>query len=153
MLGYGNSIFFFSSRRRHTRYIGYWSSDVCSSDLIEDNPANLKLVAQILGRRKHIHLLTAHTPEIGIQIASNRKPDLILLDINMPNMNGYQVLEVIKSDNSLMHIPVIAVTANAMLRDIEQGKAAGFTDYVTKPIDVPKFIELIDSCLPGEELA
>ena len=114
---------------------------------IEDNPANLKLIAQILGRRKHIHLLTAHTPKIGIELASKRKPELILLDINMPDMDGYQVLKILKADKDLMKIPVIAVTANAMLRDIEYGKAAGFNDYVTKPIDIEKFLKTIDNHL------
>ena len=114
---------------------------------IEDNPANLRLVTQILAQRKHIQLLTAHTSEIGIELASTHRPELILLDINMPGMNGYQVLEILKADADLKHIPVIAVTANAMLRDIERGKAAGFVDYVTKPVDVVKFLGIVDQCL------
>ncbi|MDP2155495.1 MAG: response regulator, partial [Sulfuricella sp.] len=89
---------------------------------IEDNPSNLRLVAQILGRRQHIRLLTAHTPELGIELALARRPELILLDINMPGMDGYQVLEVFKADAGLKRIPVVAVTANAMPRDIERGK-------------------------------
>ena len=115
---------------------------------IEDNPANLNLVAQIMGRRKHVHLLTAHTPEIGIKLARERLPELILLDINMPNINGYEVMEIFKADASLKNIPVIAVTANAMSRDIERGKAAGFSDYITKPIDVTKFLNIMDNYLP-----
>ena len=111
---------------------------------IEDNPANLKLVAQLLARRKHIHLLTAHTPELGIELALTRKPDLILLDINMPHMDGYQVLEVLKAEASLKIIPVIAITANAMPRDIERGRAAGFTDYLTKPIDVTRLLTVVE---------
>lgn len=114
---------------------------------IEDNPSNLKLVAQILGHHKHIHLLTAHTPELGIELALARQPALILLDINMPGMDGYQVLEIFKSDALLKNIPVVAVTANAMPRDIERGQAAGFTDYLTKPLDVPGFHTLIDRLL------
>jgi hypothetical protein len=114
---------------------------------IEDNPSNLKLVAQILGHHKHVHLLTAHTPELGIELALARQPELILLDINMPGMDGYQVLEIFKSDALLKNIPVVAVTANAMPRDIERGQAAGFTDYLTKPLDVPGFHTLIDRLL------
>lgn len=114
---------------------------------IEDNPSNIKLVAQILGRRKHIHLLTAHTPELGIELALMRHPELILLEINMPGMDGYQVLEVFKADARLKAIPVVAVTANAMTRDIERGKAAGFIDYLTKPLDVVRFHAVIDVCL------
>jgi len=114
---------------------------------IEDNPANLKLVAQILGRRKHITLLTAHTAELGIELATAQCPELILLDINMPGMNGYQVLKVIQADAGLKAIPVIAITANAMPRDIERGRADGFADYLTKPLDVAQFHAVIDKLL------
>jgi len=114
---------------------------------IEDNPANLKLVTNILKRRKHIHLLTAQTAKQGIELATSRHPALILLDINMAGMDGYQVLEFFKSDAYLQNTPVIAVTANAMASDIEHGVAAGFTDYVTKPIDIARFNELIDKLL------
>jgi PAS domain S-box-containing protein len=114
---------------------------------IEDNPSNIKLIAQILGHRPHIHLLTAHTPELGIELAQSRRPELILLDINMPGMDGYQVLQVLQADARLQAIPVIAVTANAMPRDIERGRAAGFADYLTKPIDVAGFFGMLDRCL------
>lgn len=114
---------------------------------IEDNPSNLRLVAQILGIRKNIDLLTAHTPELGIELALARQPDLILLDINMPGMDGYQVLAVLKATASLKAIPVVAVTANAMPRDIERGREAGFADYLTKPIDVVKFIAALNRFL------
>jgi hypothetical protein len=92
---------------------------------IEDNPSNLKLVSLILGRHKNIRLLTAHTPNLGIDLAQTHYPDLILLDINMPGMNGYQVLEIFKADARLKTVPVVAITANAMPRDIDRGKAAG----------------------------
>lgn len=92
-------------------------------------------------------LLTTHTPELGIELAQSRRPELILLDINMPGMDGYQVLEVLKADARLQAIPVIAVTANAMPRDIERGHAAGFSEYLTKPIDVAGFFNILDRCL------
>jgi CheY-like chemotaxis protein len=76
---------------------------------------------------------------------------LILLDINMPGMDGYQVLEVLKADARLRQIPVVAVTASAMPRDIERGKNAGFRDYLTKPLDISLFLETIDRCLAGRE--
>jgi PAS domain S-box-containing protein len=114
---------------------------------IEDNPSNIKLVAQILGRRPHIHLITAHTPELGIELALARHPELILLDINMPGMDGYQVMKVLKANASLRVIPIVAVTANAMPRDIERGKTAGFADYLTKPLDVGRFQKIVDACL------
>ena len=114
---------------------------------IEDNPSNLRLVSQILGMRKHIELYTAHLPELGIELAHTRQPDLILLDINMPGMNGYQVLTVLRADTSLKDIPIIAVTANAMPRDIERGLAAGFAAYLTKPLKIPEFNALLDQYL------
>ena len=114
---------------------------------IEDNPANLKLVTQILGRYGHIHLLTADTPELGLELALAHKPDLILLDINMPHMDGYQVMEIFRSDESLVNIPIIALTAHAMDRDFQRGKAAGFADYLTKPLDIAAFLETIERCL------
>lgn len=114
---------------------------------IEDNPANLRLVAQVLGTRPHIHLLTAHTPSLGIELARVRRPDLVLLDINMPEMDGFAVLQTLKSDKELCDLPVLAVTANAMPRDVERGKQAGFSDYVTKPIHVVNFLQLVESYL------
>ncbi len=117
---------------------------------IEDNPSNIKLIAQLLGRMPHINLLTAHTPELGIELAWARQPDLILLDINMPGMDGYQVLEVLQAEGTRKNVPVIAITANAMPRDVERGQAAGFADYLTKPLDVGKFIEAVNHCLAGE---
>jgi len=114
---------------------------------IEDNPSNLKLVARILGRRKNINLLTSHTPELGIEMARTRSPDLILLDINMPGMNGYQVLKTIREDDQLKSIPVVALTANAMPRDIKRGMDAGFNDYLTKPLNMTHFFDVLDHCL------
>jgi CheY-like chemotaxis protein len=118
---------------------------------IEDNPVNIKLVAQILGRHPHIHLLTAHTPELGIELALARRPELILLDINLLGMDGYQVLEIFKADARLKGIPVVAITANAMPRDIERGKAAGFSAYLTKPLDVGQFHAVVDRLLDRTE--
>ncbi len=116
---------------------------------IDDNAGNLKLVKQIFKYSTHIKLLTAHTPVLGIELAKTQQPELIFLDIHMPGMDGYQVLEVFKADNSLKNIPVIAVTAYAMERDIEAGKAAGFSDYITKPMDVTYLRILIDQLLGG----
>ncbi|MDN8068989.1 MULTISPECIES: ATP-binding response regulator [Burkholderia cepacia complex] len=116
---------------------------------IDDNPVNLKLVTQILDKLRHIRLVTMYAPEMGIEFALSHQPDLILLDINLPDMDGYQVLEVFKSHLQLRHVPVIAVSANAMPRDIERGMAAGFADYLTKPLDIGRFLASIDAHLPG----
>ena len=114
---------------------------------IEDNPANLKLVNQILAKKEGIQLFTAHTPGLGIELAESNKPDLILLDINLPGMNGYKVLEHFKK-GQLASIPVIAVTANALSHDIEKGKSAGFSEYITKPFDIGNFLDTIDRFMP-----
>ena len=82
-----------------------------------------------------------------MELAGVHQPDLILLDINMPSINGYQVLKILKLDERLKHIPVVAVTAKAMTKDIEKGKAVGFTDYLTKPLDIPHFLAVIDQYL------
>jgi PAS domain S-box-containing protein len=118
---------------------------------IDDNPVNLKLIAHMLGMRPQLRVITAHTPELGIELALAHRPNLILLDINMPGMDGYQMLEVFKADARLRRIPVVAVTASAMPRDIERGKAAGFRDYLTKPLDIGVFLDTIDRCLAGGE--
>ena len=114
---------------------------------IEDNPANLKLVARLFSQHPQARLLTAHTPKLGLELAQARHPDLILLDINMPGMDGYQLLQLLQADESLKGIPVIAVTANAMPRDIERGRAAGFRDYLTKPLDIARFHRVIQQHL------
>ncbi|MBT9505116.1 response regulator [Rhodoferax sp.] len=111
---------------------------------IEDNASNLKLVTQILGRRPDIEMLAAATPEQGIALALANCPDLILVDINMPGMDGYQVLDILKRESKLENVPVIAVTANAMPRDVERGMASGFAEYLTKPLDIDRFMKTID---------
>jgi CheY-like chemotaxis protein len=105
-------------------------------------------VAQIFGHLEHVRLLTAHTAELGIGLALSRCPDLILLDINLSGMDGYQALKLIRNEETLKSVSVIAVTANAMQGDIARGKAAGFAEYVTKPINVEGFVGMIRRFLP-----
>jgi len=114
---------------------------------VEDNPANLKLVQHIVDRRKDLYLLSATTAELGIELARNHVPDLILLDINLPGMNGYQALRVLKADPLFVNTPVVAITASATAAEIERGKAAGFTAYLTKPINVTEFLAFVEICL------
>lgn len=106
---------------------------------IEDNAANLRLVEQILAARNNINMISAPEPNLGFELVRSESPDLILLDINLPGMNGFEVLKKLRSDELTKNIPVIAISANAMLRDIEKGMQAGFDDYITKPIDVTTF--------------
>lgn len=114
---------------------------------IEDNPANIKLVSNIFSKQQHIHLITAQSSELGLELALSYRPQLILLDINMPDMDGYQILSIIKADKHLKQLPVIAVTANAMPKDIKRGNEAGFSDYLTKPLNIPSFLSTINKYL------
>ena len=114
---------------------------------IEDNPVNLRLVNQLLGRRPNIHMWSAHEPMLGLELAAEHKPDLILLDINLPGMDGYELLKKLRQREATRDTPVIAISANAMPKDIDKGNAAGFTDYLTKPLDVPSFFSAVDRAL------
>jgi PAS domain S-box-containing protein len=115
---------------------------------VEDNPANLALVEYVLRqRRPHLRLLSAHTGELGISLAETQRPDLVILDISLPGMDGYQVLDVLRNTTATRDTPIFALSANAMQRDIEKGLAAGFDDYLTKPIDVTRLLGTIDTLL------
>jgi PAS domain S-box-containing protein len=111
---------------------------------VEDNPANLMLVERLIARRPDIRLLTASDGQHGLEIARASHPDVILMDINLPGMSGIDVLEILAEDRATAHIPVIALSANAMPRDVEIGLAAGFFRYVTKPIKVNDFMATLD---------
>jgi len=114
---------------------------------VEDNPANLKLVEQLIARRPTIRLLTAVDGNMGIQVARAHQPDVILMDINLPGISGIEALKILRDDPATAHIPVVALSANAMPRDIEKGLAAGFFSYLTKPIKVKEFMEALDAAL------
>jgi signal transduction histidine kinase/ActR/RegA family two-component response regulator len=114
---------------------------------VEDNPANLRLVEEIVRFRSDLRLLSALDGHVGLSLARAHQPEIILLDLNLPGMSGTEVLRQLRADPATASIPVIALTANAMPRDIERGMAAGFTRYLTKPIDIDKFTEAINSTL------
>jgi len=115
---------------------------------VEDNPANLRLVQKILATRKDIDLLDAVSAEAGLEIAASQLPDIILLDIQLPGMDGFEALRRLREHPATRKIPVIAVSANAMPRGIERGLAAGFDDYLTKPVDVAQFFDILERSLP-----
>ncbi len=117
---------------------------------IEDNPANLRLVEQILSMREDINFSSAHEPFLGLELAFAHQPDLILLDINLPGMSGFEVLKKIHQhkDPEMKNTTIIAVSANAMQSDIDKGFEAGFDEYVTKPISVKALLETIEKFLP-----
>jgi CheY-like chemotaxis protein len=114
---------------------------------IEDNPANLKLVERIVKRQYDFSLMSAITAEEGLNLATTRQPDLILLDINLPDMDGYAVLHRLKTQSPPSNIPVIALTANAMHSDVRKGKGAGFDDYLTKPINIAELTNTLKKYL------
>lgn len=115
---------------------------------IEDNPANLRLVASALARRPGVHLHTAHEPLLGIELAEARQPDLILLDIHLPGMGGLDVLHRIRRLPALASVPVVAISAQTQ-SDETRAQAADFDDYLAKPVDIEKFLAVIDRLLPG----
>jgi CheY-like chemotaxis protein len=114
---------------------------------VEDNPANLDLVEQIIARRANMHLLSAAEAGIGIAFARSHQPDVILMDINLPGISGMDAMRILRADPRTAHIPILALSANAAPRDIEQALAAGFVDYVTKPIRVNDFLKALDAAL------
>ena len=114
---------------------------------VEDNPANLQLVEQIVARRPDIRLLSAKNGHLGIEIARAARPDVILMDINLPGMSGIKAMQILRADTATAHIPVVALSANALPRDIERGLEAGFFRYLTKPIKVTEFLDTLDVAL------
>jgi CheY-like chemotaxis protein len=114
---------------------------------IEDNPANLRLVQEIVACRAGLRLLTARDGHAGLALAQMERPAVILMDLNLPGMSGFEVLAQLRRDPETALIPVVALTANAMPRDIERGLSAGFARYLTKPIDIEQFNEAIDGVL------
>ena len=114
---------------------------------VEDNPANLELVEQIIARRNNLRLLGAADASLGIEFARVYRPEVILMDINLPGMSGLDAMKVLRSDPATSHIPIIALSANAVPRDIERGLEAGFFNYITKPIKVGQLMDAIDAAL------
>jgi CheY-like chemotaxis protein len=118
---------------------------------VEDNPANLQLVVQIIARRPDLRLLSATNGTLGIELARASHPDVILMDINLPGMSGIKAMQILRADSATAHIPIVALSANAMPRDIERGLAAGFFRYLTKPIKVNEFMDTLDVALAFAE--
>jgi PAS domain S-box-containing protein len=114
---------------------------------VEDNPANLMLVEDLIARRPDIRLLSARDGNRGIEIARASRPDVILMDINLPGLSGIKALRILADDPATSHIPVVALSANAIPRDIEKGLEAGFFRYLTKPIKVNEFMDTLDVAL------
>ncbi len=114
---------------------------------VEDNPANLMLVEDIIARRTDIRLLSALDGKSGIELARASLPDVILMDIHLPGISGIDAMKILVADQVTAHIPVIALSANAIPRDIEKGLEAGFFRYLTKPIKVTEFMDTLDMAI------
>jgi CheY-like chemotaxis protein len=114
---------------------------------IEDNPSNIELMQGLVEALDDVTLLTAAHPTVGLALANAHMPDIIVLDIDLPDINGFEVLKRLKANPATLHIPVIALSAAAMSRDIERGMSAGFTHYLTKPIKVREFLAAVDGVL------
>ena len=114
---------------------------------VEDNPANMRLVDKIIARIPNTTLLMATDGALGVEMARKNLPDLILMDINLPGINGFEALKMLRADPLTEHIPVIALSANAMLLDIEKGLMAGFYSYITKPINVDNFTNSLNEVM------
>lgn len=111
---------------------------------VEDNPANVALMERIAALFDGVELLVANRAEEGIDIARGQKPDLVLMDINLPGMSGVEAMEVMKADAALALIPVVAISANAMPKDIEHALQAGFERYLIKPIKIEEVVDAIN---------
>ena len=114
---------------------------------VEDNLANLTLIEKLISRRSDIRLLTARDGRSGINIALTSQPDVVLMDINLPGINGIQAQQILTNNPATAHIPVIALSANAMPRDIDKGLQAGFYRYLTKPIRINELMNALDEAL------
>jgi signal transduction histidine kinase/ActR/RegA family two-component response regulator len=114
---------------------------------VEDNPANLELVEQLVGRRSDLRLLSAADGNVGVEYARAYQPDVILMDINLPGISGIEALKVLRADPTTSRIPIIALSANAVPRDVSKGLEAGFFNYLTKPIKVNQFMDALDAAL------
>jgi PAS domain S-box-containing protein len=120
---------------------------------VEDNPANLELVEQLIARRPELRLLSAAEGNLGIEFARAYRPEVILMDINLPGISGVEAMKILRADPATAHIPVIALSAIALPRDIEKGLEAGFFDYLTKPIKVNQFMDALDVALKFSQAA
>ena len=114
---------------------------------VEDNPANLELVEQLIARRPDLRLLSAADGTLGIEFARSYQPDVILMDINLPGVSGIEAMKILRADPETAHIPIMALSANAVPRDIAKGLEAGFFDYLTKPIKVNEFMAAVDAAM------
>lgn len=119
---------------------------------IDDNPESLKLMETILGKYNNCQLLMAHTAEIGLELAKQYQPNLIILDINLPGMNGFEALEKLKNNPKTASCVIIALSANALPNEIKKGLDLGFSEYLVKPLNIKRFLETINNLIKPEQI-
>jgi CheY-like chemotaxis protein len=118
---------------------------------IEDNLSNVTLVEHMLAEKPEMQLLTAMQGTLGIALARQHRPDLILLDLHLPDLAGWEVLRRFKADETTRHIPVIIISADATARQIQRLMDAGASDYLTKPLNVSEFFRVIEEATKPED--
>jgi CheY-like chemotaxis protein len=114
---------------------------------IEDNLYNVQLVERLLLQRPDVQLLTSVQGSPGINIAQTRHPDLILLDVHLPDINGFDVLERLRADSATANIPIVVLSADATPGQVRRFRDAGANEYLTKPLDLKLLLTLIDNYL------
>jgi CheY-like chemotaxis protein len=114
---------------------------------VEDNPDNMRLMETIISRLTNTKMLTAYNIELGIDLARSYNPELILMDLDLPGMNGIEALRQLQDTVQTKNIPVFAITAAAMPKDIEAGLEGGFREYITRPIDIPNILRVIEETI------
>ena len=110
---------------------------------VEDNPANQRLMEEITEQIANLRMLSAHSAELGLEMARKYQPDLVIMDINLPGMNGIEAMKLLKRAKVTRAIPVIALSANAVPQDIKKSLKAGFDEYLTKPINLDQVLAAI----------
>ena len=115
---------------------------------IDDNPSNLRLVERILAQRPGVKLIAANQGARGLELARQHSPDLILLDLHLPDLPGDEILRQLRADPHTAQIPVVVISADATAAQIAHLRAAGASDYLTKPINVRQFLARVDATPP-----
>lgn len=119
---------------------------------VEDNPANRKLIEKIMNRVEEATYLSATNAEDGLKMATEEKPDIIIMDINLPGMDGYEALRILRTMEETKNIPVVALSADAIAEHVEKGLQAGFERYLTKPVGISEFLQAVTSSLKTARL-
>jgi CheY-like chemotaxis protein len=114
---------------------------------IEDNPSNIAFMRDVLEEFEHIDLVAIPTAEVGIEVVRDRRPDLVIMDINLPGMSGYEATRRLREWPETKDIPVIALTAAAMTGDRYRASEAGFRKYLTKPVRIDELLQALEELL------